>query len=157
MSLPTPDVNLPEAPTIFKDSNPHKQRGLKTVKEESYILPLCCCCTEPACRQVMEDVDEPLDSGWGSENEGCCCPTQRRSPSLKSLSWNVSPACHVCALAVLTGCQSTHVQTSERRRWSVEAHSRVVQRHSCSPTHSKAKYSLKKNKKTINPKIIPIL
>lgn len=47
-------------------------------------------------------------SGWGSGSEGCCCPTQQSSLSPKTPSWNVSPACQLCALAVLTSCQSTH-------------------------------------------------
>lgn len=85
------------------------------VEESGSALVPRCCCDAAACWQAMQDPGERLGSGSG--NEGgccCCCPTRQRSLSLKSPSWNVSPSCHVCALAVLTGCQSTHTQTSER-------------------------------------------
>lgn len=79
----------------------------------SALVPPCRCCVA-VCWRVMQDLGVPLGSRWGSGNEGYCFLTQPWSLSLKSPSWNVSPACHVCALAVLTGCQSTHTQTSVR-------------------------------------------
>ncbi len=73
-----------------------------------------CCCMVAACSPAKEDPRELLGFDLSSGSDGCCFPRRRNSLSLKSPSWNVSPSCHVCALAVLTGCQSTHTQTSER-------------------------------------------
>lgn len=81
--------------------------------EDAVLLPPCRTAAA-ASWQATRDLGKCLGSGWGSGSEGCCWPTQQSSLSLKSPSWNVSPACHVCALAVLTGCQSTHTQPSER-------------------------------------------
>lgn len=94
----------------------HGQRRRRTQTGRLWLQHLVppCCCTVAACWQATRDQGELLDSGWGSGNESYCCLTHWWSLSLRSLSWNVSPACHVCALAVLTGCQSTHTQTSER-------------------------------------------
>lgn len=94
----------------------HGQRRRRTQTGRLWLQHLVppCCCTVAGCWQATQDQGELLDSGLGSGNESYCCLTHWWSLSLRSLSWNVSPACHVCALAVLTGCQSTHTQTSER-------------------------------------------
>lgn len=118
LSLPTPAINCLEATAPcgeFTRRHTTRKRKRQTRSEDkraeekaaaAALIPPCC--TVAACEQATKDLGERLGSGWGSGSEGSCCPTQQSSLSLKSPSWNVSPACHVCALAVLTSCQSTH-------------------------------------------------
>lgn len=111
---PPPSTYLPSA-AFRPPLHVRNSKELCTANRQALqaALPPWCRCTAAAGWQAAEDPSEPLDSGWGSGTGGYCCWTRRSSLSPKSPSWNVSPACHVCARAVPTSCQSAHVQTSE--------------------------------------------